>query len=78
MSSEFQLISKHQKQLNSLSGRIEPIQNSLQKAQSEVLEEQSFIWGQLLDSFLNVSIDFKFNINNIHSLLNTGNLDLGV
>lgn len=30
-------------------------------------------WGQLLDSFLNVSIDFKFNINNIHALLNSNN-----
>lgn len=47
MSSEFRLISKHQKQLNLLSGRIEPIQNGLQKVQSEVLEEQSFIWGRL-------------------------------
>lgn len=45
MSSEFRLISKHQKQLNTLSGRIEPIQNGLQNVQSEVLEEQSFIWG---------------------------------
>ncbi len=45
MSSEFRLISKYQKELNSLSGRIEPVKNHLQNIQSEVLEEQSFIWG---------------------------------
>lgn len=32
--------------------------------------------GQLLDSFLNLKIDFKININNIHTLLNTGNLTI--
>lgn len=45
MSSEFQLISKHQKQLNSLSGRIEPVQNALQKDVIEGLNEQEIIWG---------------------------------
>ncbi len=32
--------------------------------------------GQLLDSFLNVSIDFKFITNNIQILLNVGNFAL--
>lgn len=63
MSSEFQLISKHQKQLDSLSGRIEPIQNGLQKAQSEVLEEQGFIWGSLWRDIRNAFMNYYLQLN---------------
>lgn len=52
---------------------LEPSDNVTSQGEVQVLLSKNPIMGQLLDSFLNVSIDFKFNINNIHALLNPGN-----